>query len=579
MPTALELGAWSECRSTPDAAFVWACGLAAIPARSINTATPIDRTLICNLQRRVTRVTRPGPGVRDPGSGVRDPGSGIRQRYHRGETRRGAATIQSVPAALCFGPFRLDEKSCVLRRDGETLPISDRHARLLLLLANNAGKIISKDTLVTAGWGDVAVTDNSVEQAISGLRRLLGRSPDGSPYIETVARRGYRFAGAVRRVAERETDASLEALIEPHRVWLGGRAALETLEQKHIFSAEQAFDQVLALSPDYAPGHIGLANACAFRFESTRADASPDFSALEKAWQHAREACRLDPESAEAWATLAFVRHRADPIESIAAARRAVSLEPDNWRHYLRLASVSWGEERLRASSRAVHLLPGLALAHWHAATVHIARQSFDAAERELDAGAAAQDQQTVGSGRFSAVGLHWLSGLVRLQRGDEAGARAAFDRELSFESAGHLYARECCANTWYALGALALRDDNRSDAMNAFDQALRRVKSHRLTLAAKAAIAGQVVRETLDIQEPVNTPESSDSIDQALAAAVGCALNDDYNRAAVVIHQALARTLPGAAGWIVPVEPLLGVSDHLDIWAHVLTTLRFRAA
>src|SRR5262249_56895319 len=102
----------------------------------------------------------------------------------------------------------------------------------LLLLANNAGKIISKDTLVTAGWGDVAVTDNSVEQAISGLRRLLGRSPDGSPYIETIPRRGYRFAGVVRRVAERETDDSLQALIEPHRVWLEGRAALETLEQK-----------------------------------------------------------------------------------------------------------------------------------------------------------------------------------------------------------------------------------------------------------------------------------------------------------------------------------------------------------
>ena len=81
----------------------------------------------------------------------------------------------------------------------------------------------------------------------------------------------------------------------------------------------------------------------------------------------------------EAWATLGFILdrtgHRAD---ALAASRMAVTLEPDNWRHHLRLGYVSWGEERLREARRTLALLPGFPLAHWLAATVHVARQAFD---------------------------------------------------------------------------------------------------------------------------------------------------------------------------------------------------------
>ena len=74
-------------------------------------------------------------------------------------------------------------------------------------------------------------------------------------------------------------------------------------------------------------------------------------------------------------------------VDAVAALSRAVSLEPDNWRHHLRLAAVSWGEARLRAARRTLALLPGCPLAHWLAATVHVARQALDEAERELVAG------------------------------------------------------------------------------------------------------------------------------------------------------------------------------------------------
>src|SRR4029453_15838537 len=131
---------------------------------------------------------------------------------------------------------------------------------------------------------------------------------------------------------------------------------------------------------------------CVMQFEATRADPTPDTAALDRAARHAREACRLDAQSGEAWATLGFVLDRTGHrLDARAGAGRAVSLEPDNWRHHFRLALVSWGEERLRAAHRTLALLPDFPLARWLAATVHVARQVLPEAQRELEAGLSSQ--------------------------------------------------------------------------------------------------------------------------------------------------------------------------------------------
>jgi DNA-binding winged helix-turn-helix (wHTH) protein len=467
-----------------------------------------------------------------------------------------------------FDPFVLDAAARRLTRDGAAIALADRHFDVLLQLVSHAGVVLSKDALVEAAWRDVAVTDNSLEQAVSTLRRLLGTSPDGALFIETVPRQGYRFAAAVTRAASRESEEALDRRLRPHLAWVEGRTALETLTRQQVVAAAQAFDAALHDAPDYAPAHVGAANALAFRFESTRADETPDTPSLARAIDHARTACRLDPEWAEAWATLGFVLSRAGRSdEAIASSRRATSLEPDNWRHHLRLAFVSWGEERLRAAHRTSGLLPGLALAHWLAATVYVARQSFDLAERELDAGADAQDAQAP-AGRFAAVGLHWLRGLVRVRRADEAGGRASFARELSFEASGHVYARECCANVWYAIGALDLRR-NPAAATAAFAEALRRVPGHPFAAAAIAAGAN-------DTPRPASSPSA---IDAAHAAAIRSVLAARPDDAAALVHTALRSSPPGPAGWSLPVDPILCCGDRPQLWAAALSVLRTRAA
>lgn len=471
-----------------------------------------------------------------------------------------------------FGPFELDSGRRRLSRGRETVALPDRHLELLLLLASNPGDIVAKDALSEAGWRDVAVSDNSITQVIKTLRQTLGNQDDGAPYIKTVIGQGYRFLAAVERAQPSEPAVALDTLLAPYRAFVEGRAALETLDRDAIVRARKAFENALGAAPDYPAAHIGMANACVLAFESTRVDAAPDLAALQQADRHAREGCRLDPSSGDAWSTLALVLHRhGDPCAATAAARKAAKLEPDDWRHHIHHAFVSWGEERLRAANLALTLCPGLALAHWFAATVFVARQAFDRAVEHLRAGCAAQDAQRKETGRFSAVGLHLLNGLVLAARGALNEALEEFERELALENTGHVYARECCANTWYACGALRLRQGLRDEAAAAFHEALRRVPSHAMAAVGLAAVSSSL--------EARPTHQDARSVDAAMVSAAILVLEGKHFEAASMCGEAFAHADPGSTGWLLAVEPLLCPIAHRDAWATTLAILRDRAA
>ena len=287
----------------------------------------------------------------------------------------------------------------------------------------------------------------------------------------------------------------LEELLAPHRAWVEGRAALETLERDQIVRARRVFEGVLEHTADHAPAHIGLANACIMHFEMTRADERPDVAALEAATQHSREACRLAPDYGEAWATLGFVLDRTGrSIDALAASRRAVSLEPDNWRHHFRLAYVGWGEERLRAAHRTLALLPGFPLAHWLIATVHVARHALAEADRQLALGITSLSNQSGGTSRFSAVALHWLHGLIRLACGDDRGWRSKRSSASSRSEATDIFTGASVVRTHGTRSAhCACNRAIVTAAAAAFREALARVRaSHsrvaRLGLAVLAA-------------------------------------------------------------------------------------------
>lgn len=95
-----------------------------------------------------------------------------------------------------FGPFAFDARNGLTRADR---PVAVGHKGLLLLEAflRAPGTVISKADLMQAAWPDTAVEESNLSVQIAALRKLLGPQPDGSEWIATVPRLGYRFLGEV----------------------------------------------------------------------------------------------------------------------------------------------------------------------------------------------------------------------------------------------------------------------------------------------------------------------------------------------------------------------------------------------
>jgi TolB-like protein/DNA-binding winged helix-turn-helix (wHTH) protein len=105
-------------------------------------------------------------------------------------------------ATLRIGAWRVDADSGQISRDGESVRVDARLMRLLLCLAERAGKVVTTDELLQKVWNGVVVTQDSVYQAVASLRRLLGDDPKKPAYIATVPRQGYRMVATVSPWAE-----------------------------------------------------------------------------------------------------------------------------------------------------------------------------------------------------------------------------------------------------------------------------------------------------------------------------------------------------------------------------------------
>jgi transcriptional activator of cad operon len=104
---------------------------------------------------------------------------------------------QPAGTSLRIGAWRVSPSSGQILREGETVRVEARSMRLLLCLAEHAGQVVSIDDLLEQVWTGVIVTPDSVYQAVTSLRRLLGDDPKQPAYIATVPRLGYRMVAQV----------------------------------------------------------------------------------------------------------------------------------------------------------------------------------------------------------------------------------------------------------------------------------------------------------------------------------------------------------------------------------------------
>jgi DNA-binding winged helix-turn-helix (wHTH) protein/TolB-like protein/Tfp pilus assembly protein PilF len=99
---------------------------------------------------------------------------------------------------LAIGQWLVDPRSNELRRGSEVVRLEPKAMDVLMLLAERAGRPVTRDELFTAAWPGVVVGDEALTQTINKLRKAFGDASRSPSYIETIAKRGYRLIADVR---------------------------------------------------------------------------------------------------------------------------------------------------------------------------------------------------------------------------------------------------------------------------------------------------------------------------------------------------------------------------------------------
>jgi DNA-binding winged helix-turn-helix (wHTH) protein/Tol biopolymer transport system component len=104
---------------------------------------------------------------------------------------------KTTKSLLRFGQFTLDLERYALYRLQEPIRLTGKPFETLLFLVQNQGQTVKKEALLDAVWKDLFVTENTLERAISEIRRALGDDRERPAFIQTVPRKGYRFIATV----------------------------------------------------------------------------------------------------------------------------------------------------------------------------------------------------------------------------------------------------------------------------------------------------------------------------------------------------------------------------------------------
>jgi DNA-binding winged helix-turn-helix (wHTH) protein/tetratricopeptide (TPR) repeat protein len=142
-----------------------------------------------------------------------------------------------------FGEFELDEANALLLHQGSAVSVAPTPFGLLCALLRQPGSLLTKHVLLDQVWGHRYVSDSVLKTAISDLRTVLRDDPREPRYIETVARRGYRFIAvptalsvAVPQAGGNSLDAAYVRTGEPNAPPFVGRV-------KEIARLRQAWER------------------------------------------------------------------------------------------------------------------------------------------------------------------------------------------------------------------------------------------------------------------------------------------------------------------------------------------------
>ena len=271
---------------------------------------------------------------------------------------------------------------------GGTADVEPRVMQVLVVLADAAGQVVTRETLFQRCWGGIYVGDDSLNRAVAAVRKLAAEVGGGSFEVETIPRTGYRLTRDHQSVGSSGASASPDA-VSRRMLVRGGVAAAAVVgsagwwwARKHEdprFNAliDQAndqmvketaddrtvklLDQAIAMRPDSAKawGMLALLNSY-FAAGSDPKDSARLVDGSEKA---ARRALGLDPNQPDA--LLAMFELQGSTLDWIARdqkLRRIVAIDPNQTIALAELASLSAATGLIRESwnwnERALALEP-----------------------------------------------------------------------------------------------------------------------------------------------------------------------------------------------------------------------------
>src|SRR6202789_4109586 len=114
-----------------------------------------------------------------------------------------------------FGVFEADSATGELRRKGVRVKLHAQPFQVLFMLLERQGEMLTREEICSALWPDGTFVDyeHGVNSAINRLREALGDKASQPRFVETMARRGYRFLAPVERIAPTETLAKSSELL------------------------------------------------------------------------------------------------------------------------------------------------------------------------------------------------------------------------------------------------------------------------------------------------------------------------------------------------------------------------------
>jgi DNA-binding winged helix-turn-helix (wHTH) protein/Tol biopolymer transport system component len=119
------------------------------------------------------------------------------------------------PSVIRFGPYELDLSSAELRKGHLRIRLQDQPFQILVALLEQPGKIVLREEIRQKLWRSNTVVefDHSINAAVKRLRDVLRDSADKPRYIETVARRGYRFIGEINTPPSVSPNSQADRLV------------------------------------------------------------------------------------------------------------------------------------------------------------------------------------------------------------------------------------------------------------------------------------------------------------------------------------------------------------------------------